>query len=236
VIDTHCHLDVPAFDADRDEVLARAWAAGVEAIVVPAIRPPARRWADARIRVAIGVHPQIVPSVPDDIVDALDLDGAIAVGECGLDGKTGDAERQERIFRRQIAIAREARLPLLVHVLGAHDRAPRILREEKTLGGIMHSYSGSAELVDVYRDLGFAFSFAGAICRPNARKPVEAARRVPASLLLAETDAPDQSPISGTRCEPAHVALVIEAIGRARGSTEDVRALTTANARRILRL
>jgi TatD DNase family protein len=232
MIDTHAHLDVAAFDADRDEVLARAWAAGVEAIVVPAIRPPARRWADPRVKIAVGVHPQIVPSFTGEV--ELDLDGAIAVGECGLDGATGDKERQEQIFRRQIAIAREARLPLLVHVLHAHDLAPRILREERTLGGIMHSYSGSAALVEIYRDLGFAFSFAGAICRPNARRPVEAARRVPAELLLAETDAPDQSPVPGTRCEPAHVALVIDALGKARG--EDVRALTTANARRILRL
>jgi TatD DNase family protein len=232
VIDTHCHLDVEAFDADRDAVLVRAWAAGVEAIVVPAIRPPARRWEDARIFSAVGIHPQIVPAYdgPED----LDLTGVVAVGECGLDGATGDHERQERLFRRQIALARDAGLPLLVHVLRAHDAAPRILREERTAGGIMHSYSGSADLVPVYADLGFAFSFAGAVCRPNARRPIEAARAVPDVLLLAETDAPDQSPVPGTRCEPAMVKDVIDALSRARGA--DVRALTTANARRILRL
>ena len=133
---------------------------------------------------------------------------------------------------------RTARLvskPLVIHVLRAHDAAPRILREERAgeVGGVMHSYSGGADLVPVYRDLGLCFSFAGPVTYPNARRPLEAARAVPNELLLAETDAPDQSSRGG-RSEPAYVADVIAALAAARGvSTEAMAALTTKNACRL---
>ena len=197
---------------------------------------------------AFGAHPQVVPVLDDDEWGALGdgrlaaaLAGAVAVGECGLDRKTGDHDAQERALRLQIAVARELRLPLLVHVLGAHDVAPRILRDAgaAAVGGILHSYSGPAELVPVYRDLGFGFSFAGPVTYRNARRPLEAARAVPDELLLAETDAPDQAPEGhrGGRCEPAMVADVIAGLAAARGvSAEAIATLTTANARRRLSL
>jgi TatD DNase family protein len=252
VIDTHCHLDVPAFDADRDEVLARARDAGVTHIVVPAIRP--RTWAalvalaarHGELAIALGIHPQIVPELePDEVLDADAITKAatdahaIAIGECGLDGATGDRERQEQLLRAHIRAARATGLPLLVHVLRAHDAAPRILREERAheVGGILHSYSGGEDLVPVYRDLGMCFSFAGPVTYPNARKPVAAARAVPDELLLAETDAPDQAPAShrGQRSEPAFLREIIAGLAAARGTTaEAMAALTTANARRLL--
>lgn len=256
MIDTHCHLDVAAFDADRDAVVARARVAGVTGIVVPAIRPatwgalaalPAR-YPGAGIAVALGIHPQIVPDLTADeraavatLTEALVAAGACAVGECGLDGGTGDQAEQERLLRVQIGVARELRRPLLVHVLRAHDAAPRILAEERAheAGGVLHSYSGGAALVPVYRDLGFHFSFAGPVTYANARRPVAAVRAVPAERLLAETDAPDQAPVPhrGGRSEPAFVREVIAGLARARG--EDAvatAALVTGNARRLLGL
>ena len=255
MIDTHCHLDVPAFDADRDLVLARAAAAGVTGMLVPAIRP--RTWgsllelarAQPAIRVALGIHPQIVPELdPDEMLDADGLANAIAaaaplaiaVGECGLDGGTGDREAQEQVFRAHIRAARSLRRPLVVHILRAHDRAPRILREERAheVGGVLHSYSGGAELVPVYAELGFAFSFAGPITYPSARRPVEAARAAPEDLLLVETDAPDQAPARhrGGRSEPAFLAEVIAGLAAARGvDAAAMLALTAANARRVFR-
>lgn len=248
MIDTHCHLDVEAFDRDRDDVVERAVAAGVEGILVPAIRPKTwpRIWELAArhrcVRYAIGIHPQIVPELDAD--EELDADaiaagsqGAIAIGECGLDGATGERERQERIFRAHIRAARDVKLPLVIHVLRAHDAAPRILREEKAheVGGVLHSYSGGAELVDVYRELGMSFSFAGPITYGNARRPIEAARVIPEDLLLAETDAPDQAPEPhrGGRSEPAFVADVIAGLASARGAdAAAIAELTTANARR----
>ena len=251
LLDTHCHLDEPDFDADRADVLARARAAGVETIVIPSIRPAS--WARSLalagpgIAVALGAHPQIVYDLSDDEERALrDLParlppGVIAVGECGLDGGSPDPARQERIFRLQIGLARELRLPLLIHVLRAHDVAPRLLTEERAgeVGGILHSYSGGEELVPIYRDLGFHFSFAGPVTYARARRPVAAARAVPDELLLAETDAPDQTPepYRGRRCEPAFVREVVAGLAAARGRpVEEIAALTTANARRLLQL
>jgi len=251
MIDTHCHLDVPAFDADRDAVIARATAAGVVGLLIPAIRPRTwnalleltRRHAAAGVRCALGVHPQVVPEL-DPEEDAGDLTArlidaarhAVAIGECGLDGGTGDHARQEAIFRAHIRAGRATGKPLVIHVLRAHDAAPRILREEGPVTGVLHSYSGGADLVPVYRDLGLAFSLAGPVTYGNARRPVAAARAIPAELLLAETDAPDQAPQDhrGGRSEPAFVASVIAGLAAARQTTAaEIAALTTANARRL---
>lgn len=217
-------------------------------IVVPAIRP--RTWpalvalgrAHAELRIALGIHPQIVPDLdPDEVLDAdaiaraVTEAGACAIGECGLDGATGARELQEQLLRAHIRAARAIGKPLVIHVLRAHDTAPKILREERAgdVGGVMHSYSGGADLVPIYRDLGMSFSFAGPVTYPNARKPLEAARVVPDELLMAETDAPDQSPRGG-RSEPAYVTDVIAALATARGTTvEAMAALTTTNARRV---
>lgn len=255
MIDSHCHLDLPVFDADRDAVIARAAAAGVTGILVPAIRP--RTWPALRVlmrdrpmlRCAIGIHPQIVPDLDDDelagdltyrLMGVADPADAVAIGECGLDGGTGERARQETIFRAHIRAARHLGKPLVIHVLRAHDTAPRILREERAheVGGVMHSYSGGAALVPVYRDLGMHFALAGPVTYSNARRPVEAARAIPDELLLAETDAPDQSPAShrGQRCEPAFVRDVVAGLAAARGTTpEAIAALTRANAERLFR-
>jgi TatD DNase family protein len=253
VIDTHCHLDVAAFDADRAAVLARAAAVGVTGVLVPAIRPAT--WSglvdlarmSALVRIGFGVHPQAVrelgpgevsENLTEQIVNATVAAGrfAVAVGECGLDGPTGDQAVQEQLFRAHIRAARELGKPLLIHVLRAHDVAPRILREERAheVGGVMHSYSGSPDLVGVYRDLGMAFSFAGPITYPNAKKPLAAARVVPTDLLLA--DAPDQVPAAhrGQRSEPSFVVDVIAGLAAACDTLPARMAeLTTANARRL---
>ncbi|HEX3759554.1 MAG TPA: TatD family hydrolase [Kofleriaceae bacterium] len=251
MIDTHCHLDVAAFDADRDAVVARAAAAGVLGIVLPAIRPRswdrvrevARRHAAAGVRHALGIHPQIVPELdPDELAGDLTArlveaaHDACAIGECGLDGGTAAHDLQEQIFRAHVRAARATGKPLVIHVLRAHDAAPRILRDEGPVTGVLHSYSGGADLVPIYRDLGLAFSFAGPVTYPNARRPVAAARAVPDALLLAETDAPDQAPAPrrGGRSEPAFVADVIAGLAAARDrSVAELAALTTANARRL---
>lgn len=251
MIDTHCHLDTAAFDADRDAVVARARAAGVVGMVVPAIRP--RTWAALRaiaarhaadgVRGTVGVHPQVVPELDADerggdltarlVAQAA---GAVAIGECGLDGGTADHAAQEAIFRAHVRAARATGLPLIIHVLRAHDAAPRILRQEGPVTGVLHSYSGGAALVRTYAALGMAFSLAGPVTYANARRPVEAARAIPADLLLAETDAPDQAPAAhrGARSEPAFVAEVIAGLAAARGADPAaVAAQTTANARRL---
>jgi TatD DNase family protein len=205
------------------------------------------------VRIAIGIHPQIVPTLSPSEIAAGQCDALVttiadvqsrtpgtllAVGECGLDGATGNMDLQISEFRQQIQAARVLRLPLVVHVLRAHHIAAKILRQERAheIGGIMHSYSGGPELIKTYQDLGFAFSFAGPVTYPGSRRPLNAAKAVPDALLLVETDAPDQTPtpLRG-RCEPAHVVHVIAAIAAARAtSVAHIAQLTAANARRIL--
>jgi TatD DNase family protein len=249
---------MPPFDGDRPAVLDRAARAGVSAILVPAVRPSTfgalsalrEHRGSPAVLLAIGVHPQVVPDLrPAERRLALDVDalaaaasaaGAVAIGECGLDGGTGDHEGQEAILRAHVRAARLLRLPLVIHVLRAHGAAPRILAEERVsdVGGVLHSYSGGADLVPVYADLGLSFSFAGPVTYPNARRPLAAARAVPTDRLLAETDAPDQAPVPhrGKRSEPAYVGLVIAGLASARGASVDqMAALTTANARRLFR-
>ncbi|GMU59594.1 MAG: hypothetical protein AMXMBFR34_13570 [Myxococcaceae bacterium] len=255
MIDTHCHLDVPRFDGDRDAVLVRAWAAGVEALVVPAIGP--ERWEallewparDARVQVGLGLHPQLLPDLPaaDDDKHLARLDEllgrgvAIAVGECGLDGPSeagAPIERQLAVLHAHVELARKHRLPLLLHCYRAHPHLQRYLKREgiPAAGLLLHSYSGSAELSPFYVKAGCHFSFAGPVSFTEARRPLEALRAVPEDRLMAETDAPDQAPHPhrGERSEPAYLPLIVDAMAAARGvSVEAMRKLTSDNARRF---
>jgi TatD DNase family protein len=258
VIDTHCHLDVERFAPDRDAVLERAISAGLKTIVVPAIGPdswePLLAWTarEPRVKVALGIHPQLLPELPeaDDarhlerLDELLGRGGAIAVGECGVDGPTAARvpfERQERILRAHFALARKHELPVLVHCLRAQPQLQALLRDEAPVprGLLMHSFSGSADLVRWYSKRGCHFSFAGPVSFAEARRPLDAVRAVPEELLMAETDAPDQAPHPhrGERCEPAHLPLIVEALAKARGATvEAMREVTTRNARTFFRL
>jgi TatD DNase family protein len=257
MIDTHCHLDGPAFDADRGEVLARARAAGVTDVVVPAVGPDG--WAALRalsaaepsVHFGLGIHPQLVPELDPrgddrllaDLEAALACGGAVAVGECGLDGPSTDAgaplDRQVALLRGQLALARRFGLPVILHVLRTHDAALAVLREEPLPhGGVLHSWSGSAEQVGPFAALGLHFSFAGPISYERARKPAAAARAVPADRLLLETDAPDQTPRPARgRNEPALLPLVAAGVAAALGATAaEVGRRTAENARALFRL
>lgn len=253
VIDTHCHLDQPAFAPDRDEVLARAAAAGVTGVVVPAIRP--REWTalaalrGAAVRIAIGVHPQAVAELdeaerallarPEEaLAAAAEAHEAIAVGECGLDGAAAERPLQERLLRAHLRVARAMRRPVILHAWRCHDVLPSLLREEGlgAAGGVLHSYSGGAQLVPSYAALGLSFGFAGPVTYPGARRVHAAVRAVPSDRLLIETDAPDQAPHPhrGQRSEPAFLVDVVTAVARVRGvAPEAARAQTFANARRL---
>lgn len=255
MIDTHCHLDVPRFDADRDAVLARAWAAGVTGVLVPGIGPATwealLEWPgrDARVQVGLGIHPQLLPELdPKDdekhlarLDELLSRGVAIAVGECGLDGPSeagAPMERQVAVLRAHFALARKHRLPLLVHCLRAHPPLQKLLREEPVpeAGLVLHSYSGSHELTKFYVKAGCHFSFAGPVSFTEARRPIDALKSVPGERLLVETDAPDQAPHPhrGERSEPAFLPLIVGAMASARGvPVEEIARVTTENALRL---
>jgi TatD DNase family protein len=258
VIDSHCHLDAAAFDTDRGEVLERARAAGVDGLVVPAVDPAgwpgllALAEANAGVHAALGIHPQALAGLDpadderhlSDLEALLSRGGAVAVGECGLDGPAASAgaplDRQLAVLRGHLSIARRLGLPVILHSLRAHEAMRETLEHDGVpAGGVLHSYSGSAEQLPPLAALGLHFSFAGPLTYESARKPLAAARAVPAERLLVETDAPDQTPRPhrGSRNEPALLPLVVAALATATGSTAaEVAALTTANARRLFRL
>jgi len=262
MIDTHCHLDKAEFDADRDAVLARAKGAGVSDVIVPAIGPDgwsalaawARRTPGAHF--GLGIHPQILPALDPDsderrlaeLDEALSRGGAVGVGECGLDANSGIAgpgpwpapmDRQVAVLRGHLALARKHRLPAMLHCLGAHDRLLEILSEAPLpFGGVLHSYSGSADRVRPYADCGLFFSFAGPLTYERARKPAAAARAAPRDRIVLETDAPDQTPRPHRgRNEPAFLPDIAAGLAAAlRLGAAEVDALTTANARALFRL
>ncbi len=235
-VDAHCHLDFPAFDGDRDAVRARAREAGVAGLVVAGVRPadwPAQRaLAGPAVKWTAGLHPMCVAegedweaavaALPDAFAGA---DAAVGVGETGLDGRFGDRlEAQTAAFRAHLAFARARDLPVVLHVVRAHGAALDVLRGDGVprAGGMMHAFSGSAEVAEVCVDLGLHVSFAGPIVNANARKLRAAAARVPLDRLLVETDAPDQPlPDGPARNEPACVRRVAAAVAAARGEDEE---------------
>lgn len=241
--DSHCHLDLPAFDEDREAVWDRARAVGVSGALIPAVSPAT--WAATRAAaragarwVALGIHPYALPALDDaalaDALDALpsllrDPDGAVvAVGECGLDGTLDAARapmgRQREVLAAHLRVAARAGLPVVLHVRGAHREALEVLGREgpSSRVGVVHSYSGGVEHLRAYLDHGLHLAFGGAITRPRARRPVEALRATPAGRLLLETDAPDQPVAGAGRGEPGDLVTVIRHAAAARGMDADL--------------
>jgi TatD DNase family protein len=161
-------------------------------------------------------------------------DRAVAIGRA----RRQRLRKSGQVFTAHLEAARALGLPLVIHVIRAHEIVPALLSRARAheVGGVIHSFSGSAELAKVYADLGFACSFAGPVTWPRARKPKWAAAAAPADRLLAETDCPDQSPEGwrGRRNEPASLPEVIAGLAQARGADpQAIAALTAANARRV---
>lgn len=251
LVDSHCHLDVEAFDADRGEVLSRARAAGVQRIVVPAIAADGWDGLGAvchdhpGLFPAYGLHPMFLdrhrPAHLDALATRLRDGNVVAVGECGLDHFVPglDPARQLDYFDAQLAMAREARLPVIVHARRAVDQVTAAIRRVGNLTGVVHSFSGSEQQARKLWELGFMIGLGGPVTHPRAQRLRRLAASMPIDCLLLETDAPDQPGAGhrGTRNEPAFLPEVLEVIARLRGEeTAQVAAATTANAERLFRL
>ncbi len=226
-VDSHCHIDGEAFDADRDEVVERARQVGVEMMLNIGTGNPHTNDFEravvcaenyANVFTAIGVHPHDAKEYDDPAEEHLiDLaqssEKVIAWGEIGLDFYYDHSPRaiQKEVFRRQIRTAEELNLPVIIHSRDADDETVEILRSECSAkefrGGIMHCFGGTSEMAKDLMDIGFLISFAGNVTFKKAENLREAARVVPLEKLLVETDCPFLAPVPfrGKRNEPSFV-------------------------------
>jgi len=255
IIDSHCHLDMDEFAADSDDVLARAAAAGVSAMITIGAGGPleaneravALAAAHAPLYATVGVHPHEASLATDPVVAALEALVAqpkvVAIGETGLDYFYDNSPRpqQRAAFGRFIQLARARHLPVVVHLRDADADALDIMRAERAgeTGGVIHCFSGDAASARAFLDVGFHISFSGIVTFKNADALREAARIVPADRLLVETDAPFLAPVPyrGRRNEPALVVQTAALLAEVRGeSFETVAEHTRRNAQRLFRL
>jgi TatD DNase family protein len=254
LFDTHAHLHFPEFTADLDAVLARARAAGVSGIVTIGTDVETSRAAIALadrhpdVYAAVGVHPHDAGAA-DDIalaeIERLARASArvVAIGEMGLDffRNLSPPEAQERVFRWQLDLCRRLGKPALIHCRDAHAETLVICAAERVteIGGIMHCFSGDADVARRCLDLGLLISLAGPVTYPNARKLPEVVRLAPADRLVVETDCPflPPQPYRGKRNEPAYVAITAARVAELRGEPpERLAERTTANARALFRV
>lgn len=251
LIDSHCHLDAPEFDADRAAVVARALAAHVAEQVVPAIA--AASWPKLKqvctqhpgLHPAYGLHPMYLDAHRESHLGELRLwlerERPVAVGECGLDYFVEglDPRAQQLYFDGQLALACEFDLPVIVHARRAVDAVIASIRRSGVAGGVVHSFSGSPEQAQQLWKLGFMLGLGGPVTYERARRLRALAANMPIEWLLLETDAPDQpdAGIRGQRNEPLRLRTVCETIATLRGITPKALAeATTANARRLFRI
>jgi TatD DNase family protein len=251
--DSHCHIDMPQFDADRDEVVARAREAGVqEMLIVGGVDEENGHQRALRVAesfgfpVSAGIHPHEAKLATEAVYD--ELRGLarerriVAIGEIGLDFHYDHSPRevQREVFRRQVRLAREVGLPVIVHTREADDETAALLEEEGAAegGGVIHCFTGGPELARRALALGFFISFSGIAVFPRSEGIQEVARTVPGDRLLVETDSPFLAPPPhrGMRNEPAFVVDVARKIAALRGvDLAEIGAAATANFGRFLR-
>lgn len=249
LFDTHCHLDFERFDEDRDEVVARAVAAGVKRIVAPALdlenAPAVLALADRYDEVygAVGVHPNSSAGWQDDWIDQLrSLAGhekVVAIGEIGLDyyWDRSPKEMQQRALRQQLALAAELDLPVIIHNREADADVLRLLSEsslrDKERPGVLHSFMSTWKTAEAALEMGYYLGFTGPLTYAKNDELRAVAGRAPVDRLLIETDAPFLPPQThrGERNEPAFVRLIAAQMAEVLGLGEaTVAAMTTDNA------
>ncbi|MFO7594319.1 MAG: TatD family hydrolase [Pseudomonadota bacterium] len=251
LFDTHCHLDVPAFDTDRQAVLARTRSAGVSRLVIPAIA--AEGWEglttlcrrESGLYPALGLHPIYTKHHRSEhlvqLRERVAAQKPVAIGEIGLDFfiDDPDRERQQALFEAQLAIAEEFRLPVLVHVRKAHDQVLKALKKFSLPGGIAHAFNGSLQQAEQYLEHGFHFGFGGMLTYERSKKIRKLAAELPLESIVLETDAPDMATAAhhGERNSPEYLPEVLAALAEVRGgSAAELAARTTANALKLFNL
>lgn len=249
LVDTHCHINVAEFDADRRDVLARARRAGVTRLVVPAIDAagiPALLdlcRTEQGLYPALGLHPVYVDQHrPGDlafVARQAEQANPVAIGEIGLDYFLVDLDRakQQELFEAQLRLAQTMNLPVLLHIRKSHDQVLSTLRRIKVCGGIAHAFNGSLQQAQQFMELGFRLGFGGTLTYDRAQKIRGLARALPIEAIVLETDAPDMvvSAHHGERNSPEYLPDCVVALAHLRNETaEFIAESTTRNACTVL--
>lgn len=253
LVDSHAHLNDKRLAPDLEKWLTLAWEAGVEHIINVGADLAGSQLAVKQagshpgLWAAVGIHPHDAkswtPALAAELKQLAQASEVVAYGEIGLDYHYDFSPRpvQRQAFKEQLRLAKELALPVIIHSRDAHQDVLHILRAEGPFpaGGLMHCYSGSAEMTADFLEMGFYISFAGPVTFKNAKKPALAAQAVPGDRLLAETDCPYLSPepYRGKLNHPARVAEVVGRLAELRGvDFETMADLTGGNARRLFKL
>jgi len=251
IIDTHCHIDLPDFDQDRDQIIQSCRQAGINQIIVPAIESSS--W-DTLFKITnthnclyptLGLHPVFIEQHNEADIEELDKLTAqrspLAIGEIGLDFYIPDTDKikQKHFFDQQLLIAKKHQLPVVLHVRKAHDDVLSHLKNKDLTGGTCHAFNGSYEQAKRYIDLGFKLGFGGTLTFPNAKKIHQLAKQIPLEYIVLETDAPDMSGYNhqGQRNQPDFIGDALIALSEIKQMPpEQVAEQTSLNARQIFKL
>ena len=253
IFDTHAHYDDERFDEDREALLASMRDAGIGNIVnIGANMASSQRSLDLAAEhdfmyAAVGVHPSDCAELDDEKIEKLkemsSFDKCVAIGEIGLDyyWPEPDHELQKMWFKRQISLAREVDLPIVVHSRDAAADTVDILRSEKAgdLGGVVHCFSYSKEVAEECVKMGFYIGIGGVLTFKNGRKMKEVAEVIPLEKIILETDCPylAPEPFRGKRNSSLYLPYIVSAMAQIKGiSEEEVISITEANARKMYRL
>ena len=252
IFDTHAHSDADQFASDREAVLTALPAAGVGLVVDPGCDVASSREAVAlaerfdHVYAAVGIHPEACDGCTDADFDVIRelcrREKVVAVGEIGLDyywKENPPRDFQEQVFRRQIELALELDLPVIIHDREAHGDSLRIVLDYPGLRGVFHCFSGSPEMAQELLKRGWYLGFDGPITYKNAKRAPEVAAVTPLERIVVETDAPYMAPVPmrGKRNDSHYLPYVIEKLAEWKGVTaEEMTRVTWENGRRLFRI
>ena len=251
LFDTHAHLNDPAFDEDRAELLETFKDAGVGLVLNAGCSLESSHDCIALaekypwIYCSVGTHPDTADEVNADVLEAYRQmckhPKVMAIGEIGLDYyyETIPREIQKQAFRMQMELAEELDMPVIIHERNAHDDGMTIVKEFPKVSGVFHCYSGSAEMARQLVKMGWYIGFTGVLTFKNARKAVETAAAIPLERIVLETDCPFMAPepYRGKRNHPGYLPRMAEKLAEIRGlPVEEIIRITTENAKRLYRI
>ena len=252
LFDTHAHMDDRAFDVDRGELLSSLPEQGIALLMNPGCSLASSRAASRLsqeydyIYAAVGSHPDAADEVDEEVLEEYrklcKLNPKIkAIGEIGLDYHYEDIPRQiqQRAFRMQLELARDLKLPVIVHEREAHEDGLKIISEFPEVTGVFHCYSGSAEMARLLVERGWYIGFTGVLTFKNARKAVEVAQSIPLERIVLETDCPYMSPepFRGRRNDPSRLCYMAEKLAQLRSlPVESIHQITVENGKRLYRM